>query len=583
MSTDILHWPRAKTALFADWRVNEVKRHILLTVLGLESNLTDYSLRDDREEARLAPIALFHLLDRQDQRPTEIIAFCTEKARDSTFKEMAQDLEGECSVRPVLIRFEDNPKTQGEFLEILAKEVPHTGSISVEFTHGPRHLSLLMLMGAMQLAALRDGLELRNVYYASRNGPISDLSGVLELSNWIHAADAFKETGSALQVARMLEQGNARQAWPDQNRQRLVSELKTISRAFADGLPLELGVKTESFIGERLPSLRKIITKNHLPHGLSSELVDKLKILLQPFAAKHGSKKAIELTECELQRQAKHIDRLHEADHFAAAFGLMREWVVSWVIWGSNKPSRWYDLNRRRKAERQLNLMTKLLDEGQADNHLTASQRKVAEFWKELRDVRNLAHHHGMGSEDAFDNKLKKVEERVWEHWTNCMRDVPAIDLALGTGTKYKRLIVSPLGHTPGVLFSAIRHCGPAETHNDVCAVITSDQACEKATEALAQADFEGEARILKFRDPFAGLDEVKGMLKQTKELILESEEIHVNITGGTTLLGLVAEKIAMQARDYQRLQSRFILIDQRSPEEQRADPYVMGQIFVLD
>ena len=569
-------------ALFADWRVNEVKRHVLLTVLGLKSELTDYSLRDDREEARLAPIALFHLLDRQDQRPTEIVAFCTKEAQDSTFKEMAQDLEEECSVRPVLIRFEDNPKTQGEFLEILAKEVPDTGSISVEFTHGPRHLSLLMLMGAMQLAALRDGLELRNVYYASRNGPISDLSGVLELSNWIHATNAFKETGSALYMARMLEQGNTRQARPDQNRQRLVSELKTISRAFADGLPLELGVKTESFIGERLPSLRKIIAKNHLPHVLSSELVDKLKISLQPFAAKHGSKKAIELTECELQRQARHIDRLHEVGHFAAAFGLMREWVVSWVSWGSNKPSQWHDLNRRRKAERQLNLMTKLLDEGQAGNHLTEAQRKVAEFWKELRDVRNLTHHHGMRPEDVFNNKLKR-EERIWRRWTDCMRDVPAIDLVLGTGTKYKRLIVSPLGHTPGVLFSAVRHFGSAETHNDVCAVITSDQACEKAKEALAQANFEGEARILKFRNPFAGLDEMEGMLKQMKELILESEETHVNITGGTTLLGLMAEKIAMQARNYQRLRSRFILIDQRSPEEQRTDPYVMGQIFKLD
>ncbi len=573
----------AKTVLFADRRVNEVKQHVLLTVLGVKSKLTDYSLRGDREEARLAPVALFHLLDRQDQRPTEIVAFCTEKARASTFEEMAQDLEGECPVRPVLILSEDNPKAQGEFLEILAREVPSTGSISVEFTHGPRHLSLLMLMGTMQLAALRDGLALCNVYYASQNGPISDLGGVLELSNWIYAANAFKETGSALQVARMLEQGSVPLERPDQNRQKLVSELKKISRAFADGLPWELGQETRSFIAERLRPLRKIIAKNHLPHVLSSELVDKLKISLQPFAAQHGSKKTIELTECELQRQARHIDRLHEVGHFAAAFGLMREWIVSWVVWGSDRRSQWYDRNRRRNAERQLGLMTKLLDEGQADNHLTASQRKVAEFWKELRDVRNLAHHHGMGPEDAFDTKLKKLEERVWRHWTDCMRDVPAIELTLGTDTKYKRLIVSPLGHTPGVLFSAIRNGGPAETHNDVCAVITSDQAHEKATEALAQAGFEGEVQILKFKDPFAGLDEMKEMLDRTKELILASEETHINITGGTTLMGLLAEKIARQARNYQRLGSRFILIDQRSPEEQRADPYVMGQSFVLD
>ncbi len=571
-----------------DRRMDEVKPHILLTGLGTSARSVTYSYQDISVEARLAPVALFHCLARRDQQPTEIVALCTKEAQTSTFAYLAQDLAGECPVRSVSIPAEDDPEAPSKILEIMAKEVPKAGSLSVEFTQGPRSFSLLILIGAMQLAALRDRLELRNVYYASQNGPISDLGIVLELSKWIRAANSLTETGSALQVARMLDQDNIRPGRSDQNRQRLVTELENISRAFADGLPLELGQEVGGFLRTRLKSLRKhIVNRHNWPHVLSHELVDKLQDSLQPFAAQHDApKKDIELTRTELQRQADLIDRLYEVGHLAAAFGLMREWVVSWTMWNNSEHGKLCDPDRRKKAERQLGLIAKLRDEEQADTYLTPSQRDVAEFWKQLRDVRNLAHHHGMGGEGMFDRKLESAKARVFQLWIDRIRCMPTIDLKPGTHTKYRKLIVSPLGHSPGVLFSAVQtiwNCAPADTRNDMCAVITSEQARGKAREALAQAGFEGEVCILEFQDAFAGVREIQGMLARTRTLVLEAEDTHVNITGGTTLMGLLAEKIAIQARDYQRLGSRFMLIDQRPPEEQRAAPYEMGQKFVLD
>ncbi len=571
-----------------DRRMDEVKPHILLTGLGTSARSVTYSYQGASVEARLAPVALFHCLAQRNQQPTEIVALCTKEAQTSTFAYLAQDLAGECPVRSVSIPAEDDPEAPSKILEIMAKEVPKAGSLSVEFTQGPRSFSLLILIGAMQLVALRDRLELRNVYYASQNGPISDLGIVLELSKWIRAANSLTETGSALQVARMLDQDNTRPGRSDQNRQRLVTELENISRAFADGLPLELGQEVGGFLRTRLKSLRKhIVNRHNWPHVLSHELVDKLQDSLQPFAAQHDiPKKDIELTRTELQRQADLIDRLYEVGHLAAAFGLMREWVVSWAMWNSSEHGKLCDPDRRKKAERQLGLIAKLRDEGQADTYLTPSQRDVAEFWKQLRDVRNLAHHHGMGGEGMFDRKLESVKDRVFQLWSDRMRCMPTIDLKPGTDTKYRKLIVSPLGHSPGVLFSAIRtirNCAPADTRNDMCAVIASEQTRGEAREALAQAGFEGEVCILEFQDAFAGVREIQGMLAQTRTLVLEAEDTHVNITGGTTLMGLLAEKIAIQARDYQRLGSRFMLIDQRPPEEQRAAPYEMGQKFVLD
>jgi hypothetical protein len=56
-----------------------------------------------------------------------------------------------------------------------------------------------------------------------------------------------------------------------------------------------------------------------------------------------------------------------------------------------------------------------------------------------------------------------------------------------------------------------------------------------------------------------------------------------VNITGGTTLMGLTAEKLASKARELPCEVRRLGLIDSRPPEQQRTDPYQEGEPLWLD
>ena len=56
-----------------------------------------------------------------------------------------------------------------------------------------------------------------------------------------------------------------------------------------------------------------------------------------------------------------------------------------------------------------------------------------------------------------------------------------------------------------------------------------------------------------------------------------------LNLTGGTTLMGLLADRFAQRAQELGPQVHRFGLVDRRSPAEQAADPYQAGEPYWLD
>ncbi|OAT86757.1 hypothetical protein A6M21_02785 [Desulfotomaculum copahuensis] len=56
-----------------------------------------------------------------------------------------------------------------------------------------------------------------------------------------------------------------------------------------------------------------------------------------------------------------------------------------------------------------------------------------------------------------------------------------------------------------------------------------------------------------------------------------------VNITGGTTAMQHTVQQVAALAADLGRAVRRADLVDRRLPQEQRDDPYVLGELIWLD
>ncbi len=102
--------------------------------------------------------------------------------------------------------------------------------------------------------------------------------------------------------------------------------------------------------------------------------------------------------------------------------------------------------------------------------------------------------------------------------------------------------------------------------------------------EALGYAGFSGKYEPLVLEDAFAGgAAEIERIAKMARAHLVGAAEVFVNVTGGTTLMGLGAEKLAAEARSLACPVRRFGLIDRRSTHQQDTDPYRTGEPFWLD
>jgi hypothetical protein len=138
-------------------------------------------------------------------------------------------------------------------------------------------------------------------------------------------------------------------------------------------------------------------------------------------------------------------------------------------------------------------------------------------------------------------------------------------------------LLVSPLGLSRGLLYSALRLV-PA----DKCLVIGSQRSLAALDEIRDRAEYQGEIITYTMHDPFTGFTEIPEMLDRVSPTLIFAASVVVNVTGGTT-----AQQCAVQALGGEVERSRPVrkiaLVDRRDPKEQRNKPYVVGEIIDLN
>jgi len=142
---------------------------------------------------------------------------------------------------------------------------------------------------------------------------------------------------------------------------------------------------------------------------------------------------------------------------------------------------------------------------------------------------------------------------------------------------------VSPVGLRPGVLYSAVDACRRNGWIPDACLVLVSDETSGAADDALREAGFGGELHRIRIADPYGGQSEIERLVREARGQLVVAQEVAVNLTGGTTLMGLAVAAMANEAQRLARDVRRFGLVDRRPPTEQDADPYRAGEAFWLD
>ena len=564
-------------------------KHVLLTVLGTNPTLARYTLGDGECEARLAPIALFDLLSAED-RPNRVLALCTPEAKGDSWPLLEDALSTRCPIDALEIPSGDRQSDIDIFLETVTDAIDGHVDLTVDVTHGFRHFSFLTYVSVLYLAALR-GVKVRGTYYGLLNrdkdarNPFLDLRPLLELPRWVHALEVLRETGSTLPMARILEDGPAGQPAKDNAR-----DLMHLSEAYLSGLPLELGWQARNIHTNRRKPLRKLLRDvHHLP--LADKVVEQLTEILEPFAldgalSGSGWKRQVEISGPELDRQARMIDALLARDSYATALRLMREWFVSWVIHRRTARADWLSRDARSEAEGLLHAIRAIGSDPDLEDSLTEEQRALGRLWADLAEVRNAYAHHGMRGDDLVrDEKLETTRERVLEFWNDTLRSCPAISLVLGESAG-RRVLVSPIGKRPGVLFSALHACRADADDGEpaLCLVVCSPETEGEIAEVLEHAEFAGKVVPLVIEDAFGGgAARIRQLARRARGHFIGAAEVLVNVTGGTTLMGLAAEELAATARSLACPIRRFGLIDRRTPERQTSEPYRIGEPFWLD
>lgn len=574
-------------------------KHILLSSLGTNPRPATYELKNRHESSNISAIGLYKLLD-AESRPDEIWFIRTSLAKQKSWDTVEREAAdaGLC-VKAIELPDEHADDTR-QFLDRAANEIPLDCCLTLDVSAGLRHHAFLFYALALYLTTFHR-IRIKGVWYCRFETrepddlkPVIDLKPVLELADWFNALSVFQKAGLTQEMAELVksQSDDLRQAAATKgNRQedhQLASRLKKVadameshSFAYSTGLPLELGKASntlaremegfaDSEMGRRLP----------LANQLQERIVEqarKTQFDTQP-RSKGKWKESVALTAAELHRQGNMINSYLERGQLSLAMGLMREWVVSWLMLKEGKTNDWLQYKNRKPFEQQLGSLSEIekLQSDEFPLNLASAQKDFAVFWSKLSDsLRNTLHHHGMRP-DSMEGEPRKQLDDVRDFWQGLLHSV--VDLSVGGG--HGALLICPIGLTPGVLYSALCRMNPAPSR---VAIVCSPETQSSIAEALSRSEAEVEHKELILQDIHRGVNEFDAIESEVLPWLLESDEVHICLTGGTTLMGALVSKLAQRANRFQIPVKRFVLIDSRSPQDQRDDPWQLGDRYDLE
>ncbi len=567
---------------------------------------TTYEWNEKTVKADLSPLALVQFLEKS-ALPNHVVTLVTEGAKRETWQRFRAGICRILKFSPELVEIPDgnSPDEIHQILESVANRIPKGADLTLDVTQGFRHFPFIFYALVLYLTSLRN-VKIRGAYYGMIEGtpkdapkPIVNLQPLLELPEWFHAVRMFRDQGTTKPIAdrlqpladtlnqqtRRLFKDGEEAAGKEQSQQlklvkHSIDSLEKQAFAYESALPLEMGKASKRLINliQDLPAIEN--------PGLPPLLTELIKTVInaakksafeEPLSKDGIWKESIHLDKNELERQARMIDLYLGRGQIPLATGLMREWVVSWAIWKSGKTEEhknWLNNKVRVCYERRLGAIGAFARSNKFRSTITLEQQEFGNFWNQLTNtLRNALHHHGMRTE-ALEEPPSSFE-KVQCFWNQLKKDCIDIPLLGGGGGK---MLISPQGTRPGVLFSALK---VAEA--DTCLVICSDASANSVPEAAKHAHFTGCVHQIQMDDPQGGFNEINEITKQALHYLLHADVVVANMTGGTTLMGVVVQRLVEEAQKLDRPVRRFVLIDRRSSDEQADNPFVKSDFDWLD
>jgi CRISPR-associated Csx2 family protein len=176
-----------------------LKQHIQpdrLVMLGTSGSMWDVLCTDNHEQGT----DLRKAVETDSVSQTQLDAFAPS---------VSLALHIDCQLKR--IPYGDNLTEQIEILQIMAAAIQAGDKVSLDLTHGLRHLPMLGLLSAMYLQTARH-VSINGIYYGALDRtkddltPVMQLNGLLNIAEWLHALDGFNKTGNLAPFSGLLQQ-----------------------------------------------------------------------------------------------------------------------------------------------------------------------------------------------------------------------------------------------------------------------------------------------------------------------------------------------------------------------------------------
>lgn len=561
--------------------MNESARKLIITSVGtLKYALTEYSLNGKSFASEFAPAALanlralegYHCLLVATRKSLECNAdlFVEQMAKQNVMTEVLEIPPGK------------DEKELIEIVSLLMERIPRQSSVILEVTNALRHLPFVYLAALSYLVGLQD-VSIEGIYYGAfemKEGtspaPIIDVTSLFNLIEWYHALQKAKETGDLRGVSNQLSAEKKRlfhAGVPAGDLGPVSSGTRDLSVALAAGLPIETGLAVSKLTAS-------VDTYLNAPVGSPAVklAVGSLRETMAQWSSNgdcivQGLKKKQDFTlsSQELDRQLALCEWYAEKQDFPKVLQIAREWLVSYTFLNAAAPGGWLDHKYRMPVERKLGALAYRNEQKLVQDPTLTSLGKI---WDKISQLRNNYAHAGMTT-----NVVGVTREQLASLLSEC-RNLLSTEVRFGQSTGSGTWLVTPLGLSPGVLYSALTHVKP----NGVL-VVTSTEAEIRIEEALSRSACEDiQSVTYKMKDPFYGFSEASEILSAEMMVsLLASEEVVVNITGGTTAMQYVVERLADKCRRIGIKVRTIALVDKRPVEQQRNDPWQRGEVYELD
>jgi len=555
-------------------------KHLVCSVGTGTYELTSYRLGtspENRSEAsRFAPVALARLLNLRGARASVLV---TPKAKNKWYEQMAAELrDAGLEVQALdVAEVRSEEEVLGAF-QRLVEAVQPGETVILDVTFSLRHMPFVYLAVLTFLTALQ-GVRLGGIYYGAFDlrdqtgaAPILDLTPLFRLVQWYHAVQTARDSGDIRPVAKSLEEDVGklfRRRAGDVELSRAKDSAGRLAQDLAAGLPLETGLRAAALQQalERLAGAGSALSPSHLALG-------ELQNLMMELAAPSGvsRKDQITLDKAELERQLRMAAWCVRQRDIPGALLILREWMVNLILWHwETGDAQWLERSARQKGERYFSALSYRARIKVA----TVAEKELAGLWDRVADLRNAYAHAGMRPEEvgaSLDALHALVQQcrMLLENPTNPQ---------LLSQQHHGKLLVTPLGLTPGVVFTAILKVRPARV-----IVITSEEAGKALPTALERAQANAQSPpipylVRKVEEPFVGYKEAARVLNdEVRAWLVQAERVVVNLAGGTTVMQYIVEHLAKEAERLGIPVQRGATVDRRTPQEQRDEPYVLGE-----